>query len=160
MHVSPQKHKGTKSALNLVRIWCFSAFVASSRRVRTLHEKLLENCTPITLPVEDQGWGAVAICPHVKALKCWFQVAPHSRLGLKGQYILARGIAPCIMVKAACGLKGHHNTSSNMLPFQGAGYGCAPLQGALPPAKIGWPFRPFVSSAEGDKSQLRPLKEL
>ena len=34
-------HKGTKSALNLVRIWCFSAFVASSRRVRTLHEKLL-----------------------------------------------------------------------------------------------------------------------
>ncbi|MCB9291542.1 MAG: hypothetical protein H6559_00185 [Lewinellaceae bacterium] len=77
------------------------------------------------------------------------------------------------MMKAACGLKGHHNTSSIMLPFQGAGYGCAPLQGALPPAKIGWPcgirdatipqgwpFRPFALLAEGDKSQLRPPAEM
>ncbi|MCA9458908.1 MAG: hypothetical protein KC587_19790, partial [Nitrospira sp.] len=54
--------------------------------------------------------------------------------------------------------RGHHNTSLNMLPFQGAGYGCTPLQGTLPPAKIGWPFRPFASSAEGDKSQLRPWR--
>ncbi|MCB9291741.1 MAG: hypothetical protein H6559_01210 [Lewinellaceae bacterium] len=47
-------HKGTKSALNLVRIWCFSVFVASFRHVCTLYEKFLfdTNCDFFSLPVE------------------------------------------------------------------------------------------------------------